>query len=412
MSKVTEIYNKLDQNLSSNVTLVNDLNTEMSRLVSQAYSQAMASDEGFCFKFTLPITAVTNLFQLVKLDQDEVGKAFQEDWKYPSHANMYADPYYHILMLLLYYGLRKKKEIMVEHALFLILIKTWNGRKAKYLKFCDKRVMNYVVTHMVNNKHLISKYESPLNLIKEYFIPTLLSKYSSEILKDPYRMRQLFMQIWVRVDQIFGFNMRVNPITGVNEAQGGILPLYMKAKKDNLTLATPTIATGDEEEPDFDQYSTIHNRDEITSSTTDFITMNTQTQYPASFISTVNGYTKVSSHVIEEMLKAMHSHKFYDILHNIISIILSRTSVVDKSDICGNDFMVNVKKNVISSKNTDDIRNIQKLLDALCIQIFDGPSLKLDFNKYSNVQRIQIRNVLIYGLIYNLKKINCQGQSI
>ena len=139
--------------------------------------------------------------------------------------------------------------------------------------------------------------------------------------------------------------------TGVNEAQGGILPLYMKAKKDNLTLATPTIATGDEEEPDFDQYSTIHNRDEITSSTTDFITMNTQTQYPASFISTVNGYTKVSSHVIEEMLKAMHSHKFYDILHNIISIILSRTSVVDKSDICGNDFMVNVKKNVISSKN-------------------------------------------------------------
>lgn len=409
MSKVIEMYNKLDQTLSSNVTLVNNLNTELSRLVSQAYSQAMDSDEGFCFKFTLPITAVMNLFSLVKLDVEEVGKAFQNDWDYPSNANMYADPYYHILILLIYYGLRKKKDILVNHALFIIMMKTWNGRKAKYLKYCDKRVMNYVVTHMVNNKHLVSKYDSPLTLIKEYFVPSLLSKYGSEILKDPYRLRQLFMQIWVRIDQLFAFNMRVNPLTQANEAQGGLLPLYMKAKKENLTLTTPTISTGEEEEPEFDQYSTIHNRDEITSGTTDFIIMNVQTQYPTNFISTVNDYTKVSSHIIEEMLKSLHNHKYYDIIHNIISIILTRTNVVDKSDICGSNFLLNVKKNIISSKNNTDVQNIQKLLDALCIQIFMAPNLNLDFNKYSNVQRIQIRNVLIYGLIYNLKKLNCQG---
>ena len=67
MSKVIEMYNKLDQTLSSNTKLVNDLNTELSRLVSQAYSQALASDEGYCFKFTLPITAVINIFQLFKI---------------------------------------------------------------------------------------------------------------------------------------------------------------------------------------------------------------------------------------------------------------------------------------------------------------------------------------------------------
>lgn len=272
--------------------------------------------------------------------------------------------------------------------------------------------MNYVVTHMVNNKHLVTKYDSPMTLITEYFVPTLLSKYSNEILRAPaLKLKQLFMQSWARVNQMFVSNMRENMTTGAKEAQGGLLPLYMKAKQENLHMSTPTIMSQEDEEPEFDQYSTMHNRDEIVSTTTDYITMNTRPQYAPSFIVDANKHTKVSTKIIEKMLVAIHNHKYYDMIHDIISIILSRTNIVDKNDICKPDFVNNVRRNIISSKNTNEIKSIQRLLDSLVGQIFKD-TLGIDFAKYSNVQQIQIRNVVIYGLIYNLKKCNCQGQNI
>jgi hypothetical protein len=33
----------------------------------------------------------------------------------------------------------------------------------------------------------------------------------------------------------------------------------------------------------------------------------------------------------------------------------------------------------------------------------------LDFDNYGKAQQMQICNVVLYGLIYNLKKHNCQG---
>jgi len=159
VSKVVEIYEQMNNTLGNDRNLVNQLFLELSKIVSVAYSQSMANtDESYCFKFSLPITAVTKLYTLLKLDQATVGKAFQNDWKYPNSAMMYNDPYYHILLLLVYYGLKNKNELITKHALTILLMKIWNGRKSKYLKYCDKNVMNYVVTHMVNNKHLVVKY--------------------------------------------------------------------------------------------------------------------------------------------------------------------------------------------------------------------------------------------------------------
>lgn len=128
MSKVIEIYNQLDKTLGSDRNLVNQLFIELSRIVSSAYNQSMnSSDEGYCFKFTLPITAVTKLYLMVKLDTAIVGKAFQTDWKVPSSAIMYNDLYYHILLLLVYYGLKNKNELITKHALTILLMKIWNG---------------------------------------------------------------------------------------------------------------------------------------------------------------------------------------------------------------------------------------------------------------------------------------------
>ncbi len=410
MSKIVEIYKKLSETLESNLKLRDDLFLELSKIVSNAYQQSIAkSDESYCFKFALPINPVLKLYDLLSLDKTEVGDAFQKDWSYPSSAMMYNDPYYHILLLLIYYGIKNDKKLITKHALTILLMKVWNGRKAKYLKYCDKRVMNYVVTHMVNNKHLISKYSTPMNLIDQYFIPTLSQKYFPEIDKNPQKLKQLFMQCWVRVNQLFVSNMRQNMVTGVKEAQSGILPLYMKAKQENLYMSTQVVSSTDEESesPRFDQYSTLHNRDEIVSSTTDYIVLN-KPSYPTSVISDINKKTKVSIKIIEKMLNAMHNHKYHDLIHAIYVMVLARTNVNERNDICKTEFLLSVKKNIISSKNTSDIINFQKLLDSFVNKIFEE-DLGLSYRSYSNVQQMQIRNVVLYGLIYDLRKHNCEN---
>jgi len=398
----------MDKAFQANPNLRAKLHGELSKLISTTYSQAMNSDEGYCYKFTIPTTAVMNLFTLLQLDPKVVGKAFQADWKFPNNANMYNDSYYQVLLLLVYYGIKKNDDQLINNSLFLLLQKLWNGRKYAYIKYCDKRVMNYVVSYLVNKKHNVTKFDSPLSLLKDYYIPTLMKKYRPEITRDVYRLRQLFMQSWARIDQLFIFNPVLDADTGEKRAQGGLLPLYMKAKENGLYLTTPTIMKNDGDEVGFDQYSTVHNRDEIVTSTADYISMNSKDQYPSSFVSNVNKVTKVSSKVIETMLTSIHNHKNYDLVHDSLSIILSRTNVVDKNDICSKDFMVNVKRNIVSSKNTDEIRKLQKLLNDLSTKIFKE-NLMLDFNNYGKAQQMQICNVVLYGLIYNLKKHNCQG---
>jgi len=407
--QVLTIYDQLDKNIQADPTLLTKLHSELSRMVSLSYQQAMNSDEGYCFKFTLPTTSVMGLYTLLKLDQQVVGRAFQADWKFPNHAIMYNDPYYQILLLIVYYGIRRNDDQLINNALFLLLQKLWNGRKYAYIKYCDKRVMAYVVNHMVNKKHNVAKFDSPLALLKDYFVPTLMKKYRPEIAKDVYRLRQLFMQGWVRIDQMFTFNAVTDVKTGEKKAQGGLLPLYMKAKSEGLYQSTPTIMKSDsEEEPNFDQYSTIHNRDNIVTSTADYITMNSKASYPQHFIDEVNKSTKVSSKIIEQMLTALHNHKNYDLIHDALTVILSRTNVVDKNSICNPEFMNSVKRNIISSKNTDEIRKLQKILGMLTSKIF-LETLKLDLNNYGKAQQMQICNVVLYGLIYNLQKHNCQN---
>jgi hypothetical protein len=407
-NQVLTIYNQLDKTIQANPNLRTKLHGELSRLISTTYTQAMNSDEGYCYKFTIPTTAVMNLFTLLQLDPKTVGNAFQADWKFPNNAIMYNDSYYQILLLLVYYGIKKNDDQMINNSLFLLLQKLWNGRKYAYIKYCDKRVMKYVVAHLVNKKHNVTKFDSPLALLKDYYVTTLMKKYRPEIAKDVYRLRQLFMQSWARIDQLFVFNPVIDAASGEKRAQGGLLPLYMKAKENGLFLTTPTIIKGDDEETGFDQYSTIHNRDEIVTSTADFISMNAKAQYPNSFVMEINKATKVSAKVIETMLSALHNHKNYDMIHDALSIILSRTNVSDKNDICNKDFMVNVKRNIISSKNTEEIRKMQKILNGLSSKIFKE-DLMLDFDNYGKAQQMQICNVVLYGLIYNLKKHNCQG---
>lgn len=384
--------------------------TELSRLVTAAYDQNIRSDEGFCFKFSLPQLSVGKLYNELNLNPVETLHAFKTDWGQVL-TEMHKDKYYQILLLLVYHGIVKNNLPIASNALMLIAMKVWNGRMARFFpSFCNKNIMKYVVSSMMTNRHGISKYENPTVLLKNKIVPKLLDTYSEQIKTDTSKLKRLFEQVYARIYQLFVFNNRRNLATKEVEAQGGLLPLYMKAYKEGLYIKIPVVnKTDDNENPSFDQYSTTHNRDDIVQKTVNAIVMNSTSQYPSSFIQNVNNKTKVSSKIIEKILQSMHNNKNYEILQNLIVLILSRTNVFGVNDICSGAFSNNLQKNVISSKNNEDVNKIQKLLDIMLTNIFKD-DLQLNFNVYSNVQKIKIRNVILFGIEYNLFRINCKGQ--
>ena len=382
--------------------------TELTKMISVAYTSNVNSDESFCFKFNLPIMAVNNFYKIFNLNPVDVNNEFKSDWGDTLTA-MHTDPYYQILLLLLYYGITEKKEMFARNALMVLLLKIWNGRKSHFFKYCDKRVMKYVISNMLTNRHMLSKYENPVSLLKDYFVPTILKKYSSEVYGDITKLKRLFEQCWARVRQIFAFNPITNITTGKPEAQGGLLPLYMKAKKEGLHISTPNMNnTGEDgEATGYEEYATTHNRDSIVNKTTDYIVMNKSSKYPNNFVKDVNNKTNVSVNIIDQILDYLPIQSNYDILQNLIVLILSRCNISDVSDICEKDLVGNIQKNVISSKNNEETIKIQRLLDRL-LENFFKDKLNANFNNYSSVHKIKIRNVIIYALEHNLLKVNCR----
>jgi len=381
--------------------------TELAKMVSNSYTNNMASDESFCFKFNLPLSGVNNFYKMLNVNPVELNLIYKADWGQTLTA-MHKDPYYQILLLLLYHGIIQKKDALAKNALMVLFLKIWNGRKSHFFKFCDKRVMKYVVGNMLTNRHVMSKYENPVTLLKDYFVPTILKKYAPEITGDILKLKRLFEQTFARVRQLFVFNSRTNLQTGKPEAQGGILPLYMKAREEGLYISTPNIRQGeDEERPGYEEYATTHNRDEIVSKTTDFIVMN-KISYPINLIMDINKKTNVSTKIIEQILEALHNHSYYDIIQNLIILILSRCNISSINDICKGGFSANIQKNVISSKNNSETNKIQRLIDILLEKIFKD-KLNIHFDNYSVVHKIKIRNVIIFALEHNLFRVNCRG---
>ena len=417
MAKIVDLYHELQQIFATSAGVEQKVYQEISRFVSAAFTQSMSSDEGYCFKFTLPITGVLKLYDVIGFDKKEVYDAYRKDWGAGAMRNsMHSDPYYQILLLLVYYGLKEKKEHIYKNAMMCVLMKIWNGRKVRYIKYCDKKIMRYVTTHMVTKKHSVSKYDSPISLLHDYYVPTLTKKYGPEIQRQSIKLKRLFEQMFSRINQLFIFNPRKNLVTGKSEAQGGLLPLYMKAREQGMSISSPSINMGDDE-PGFDQYSTVHVRDEMTNDVADYITMNPNPKYPQTLISRLREEHSVKMTTIEGILKSMHSHHYHDVLTDLISVILSRTNVADKIDVCKNEYFMIVKKTIISSKNNPDTRKIQQLSDILLKKIFtndlkdsDGKPLSKAFVRYSEVQKIQIRKVLIYGIIYNIRRAICRRQ--
>lgn len=297
----------------------------------------------------------------------------------------------------------------VSNAMLLILIKLWNGRRQEFIPYCNPAVMRHVISNMVSNKYHVSKHDSPINLLANLFVPTIIAKYGPEIKNNDDKIKNLFMQSYARIYQLFRQQPKVNPVTGKKEATSGIAALYYRAHSEGALVKDTVIKSDNEEDPTFEKFGSTHQIDEIVTSVSDFITLNSSPNYPEQFVSQINRLTHVSSKVLVLMFKSIHKNKYYDYISDLLTLILGRIGIKEKSDICSAQFMIELKKKVISSKNNADAAKITKILDIMLVELFKEIG-NYDFNKYSNVQKIQIRTALTHVLVYNLKRAVCHQQ--
>ena len=403
MSAIKQLYRQLEPTIAQNE---NKIFTDFTKTISGAYTEMMKKDDGYCFTFILPMTMVKNLITTLKTDENTLLKTFQADWG-RTLTQMHNDSYYQILLIVLYYALMNNKKYLADNTLMLILMKVWNGRKRTFFRYCDPKVMNYVVNNMMTRRHHMNKYDSPISLLKDYFVPSILKKYAPEIQQDIGKLKRLFEQCYGRIFQLFLQNPKINLDTKQKENQGGLLHLYLKAKEEGLHMSSMNVRSGEDDDSSFDQYSSTSNRDEIVNTVVDKITMNPNPTYPLPILQQINKNTKVANKIIEKILTSIHEHKNHNILTDVLSIILTKTNIVDKSDICSSQFKDNIKRNIISSKNNPDVKKLQSLLNTMLEDILPK-ILNVKLSQYSNVHQMQIRNVIVYGLEYNLIKNICR----
>lgn len=208
---------------------------------------------------------------------------------------------------------------------------------------------------------------------------------------------------------MFSQQPKIDPQSGQKKATGGLATLYYKAHNEGATSRDITAKANEDNETTFDQYGSTHNVDEIVNSVTDFIVLNKQESYPDGFVKQLNRLTHVSNKVINNLAIDIHNPEYHDLIQDLLTMILSRLNVREKSDICSTQFILDIKKKIISSKNNSESQKIVKIIDALLTKLFKQRSLS--FERYSVVQRIQIRTVLVHIFVFNLKKVICHQQA-
>jgi len=403
---ILELNEKIEGVLLTNRTLEQKVFVELTKMISSAYQHAMQQTElNYCFKFNLPYSGVTKkLYNIIGITPQETFEAYKKDWGDAAMTNaMHKDSYYHILLSLIYYGLKHKKHQITENALFILLMKIWNGRREKYMPFCDPKIMAYVISNM-NKKYILAKYDSPLFMLKDYFIPTLLKKYTTNILRDPgsiQGLKRLFEQSWGRIVQLWAQNKQINLQTGKNETVGGILPLYIKAKKDGSALKT---TVGNVE--DQISFMSVNEREIIAHDVADYISTSSN-KYSQTYINSLHRTTNVNQKTIPIIIDGLHDYSLFDSLNDLIILLLSRMNINDKQEICKSDIYSKMKKSVISSKNNVAVKKIRRLCNHILNEIFKKNNVNVKVEKMTLPTQGKIRNLILILVLTNLKKSIC-----
>lgn len=408
---VTHLLNYTTQN----PTVERHLQLELGKAVRLVYSEAIAQSTGYCMTLKVPEATVLGLGAKMDLETSDIQSAFATTWEIPSTVYMANNPYYHTLLLLVLYGVHRKNETIQKDALTLLLVKMWNGRRIHYIPICKPDVMRYVIANLTG-KYLARKYENPMALIVQYFVPTLLETYSEKSRVASYTTKRLFDQSWGRLQQLFIQQKMPDLKTGENKARSGLAPLYYTAEKAGLKISKPSsnMSDIDDDSTTSVDYYSSNEFDDIISGLINFIVMNVNPNYDPHFVEFIVKTTTVNKDATQFILQGMHNNKYADYIRDILELMFKQLQVHSKSEICSKEFLVDtIKKRFISSKHSPIITQLKNIINTFLEHIFEDMSQKmgrsLQYSGYSVPRQGHIRKVIFYGFAYNIQKFMCTG---
>jgi hypothetical protein len=403
------MVDKITQEFRNDPNLRRQIEIKFEQFVRKLYTEMLSSNLGYCANLKVPTTEVADLFKKISsVTADEVSDAFKKQWQIPASAHQLNNPFYHYCLFFITYALRTNNDKLAKSALTLMITLLWNGRRSRLIPYCNPETMRYVISKLTKRR-LFRKYDSPLSLVIDYFVPSLLKKYGDRIKNDSNVTKRLIEQAWARLHQIFIQDKAPNLQTGKIDVRRGIAAEYMAARKQGLKISSAKGMSFDDDEEGaspLEQHTTSQ-YEETVSNVTNYIVMNYRPKYEEWVLDLIQKESKVNRKAIQIFINNLHSIKFNDYIREIVNILSTRLQVVDRN-ICGRNFLTDeVRRKIISSKNTPDISQLQKIIDLLIGDIFKHAIKHINYEDYTAPTRGKFRKVIIYIIAYNIQKYIC-----
>jgi len=376
----------------------NAIGKELQKIASKVYTDASrtAHDQKYCLTFNIPDKEVTKLISILDLDIKTIKDVFEKEYEFPKNSQMYGNEYYQILLALYYAYKKLHMDNYAKIALFLILIRIWNGRKYKYIKFCNKNIMEYVLTRKITKRNLAAKYNNPLDLILRYFVETIDQKYGPTILRDKSKLKLLFAQCFNRIDQLF------------NNAQNtGLANLYFQVHESGEALYTQKTISSNEDEQELtiaDIESRSSQIQKIANVVTNAIILS-KPSYPNDLVNLINQKTKLSKSAIEILANELHNKEYADKIQEAVIIAMNRLGTFSPEHLCSFTNLINIiDRKLISSKHNKDVEEFKKILSEIADDILQRKAKK---SNVSPSVKVAIIRTLAYLIGFNIVNSVC-----
>lgn len=399
---------QLSKEFKTDLRLERKVQLELEKLVSLTYQDSILQKNGWCMRLKTPHVAVINLFDKCHLNSDIIKRTILDHFNIPGNPYKWGNPYYHILLLLILYGIKYNNKSLAKNATILILVKLWNGRRTYHIPFCDPDTMKYVVAHL-SKKSYFKKFDAPIIMLINHFTPTLLKKYGDQMKRNSDVMKHYFDQAYTRLRQLFVQNTAPDIKTGVLRARGGIAPLYFAAKEKGYKLSSSK-QFSDMDDSNVVEFYSSGEFDEIIENITNSIVMNITPIYSASFLNFIHQQSSVNVESIKLLTKAFHSIKYQKHIREILELIIRQLQLSNKFDVCKANFLSDViKRKIISSKHSKHIVQLKAIADDLVERIFKDKITYVKYSRYSYPIKGQLRKVIIYTIVYDLQRFICSN---
>ena len=409
-SKIDVVLNDLRNHFKTTSDSEQKLKVELENIIRKVYVDSINQNKGYCISFKNVETDVLNLYTQLDLDQPKVSAAFATDWVIPSTAYMANNPYYHVLLLIILHCIHTRNIKIANDAMTVFLLKTWNGRKTKFIPYCNIDTMRYVIANL-SGKFYARKYDSPLLMLSDKFAPTLIEKYKDRILRDSKQTKRIFDQAFVRIRQIFVQNMKPDlSAGGQSRASGGIAALYHEAKGKGYSISSPRVlSSNDENQMSTLEMYTSDSHEEAINNITTYIIINHNPVYSPQFTQYVSRVSKngIQSQ-IEILLKSIHNIRYQEYIKEILGLMFKQLPIFEKQELCSPRFYEIVKQKIISSKHSPNVTQIKQIADLLLVEIFNNRIKSVSYNDYSPPVRGKCRSIIFLGFAYNIQNYLCR----